>query len=315
MRTVFIVPLLMALLVLAGCTGPAYPTGNQAVPVINTTPNSTPAVQAAKVFDRPIYGKILANSQGLTLYVFTKDSMGVSSCNDAACLSKWAPVLADAIPDVPEAPGIFTIFTRSDEGRQLAYNGMPLYTFLQDVAPGDAGGQAYGGLWFVAQINMTSFPAPMAQNNTNATQNVTQNATQNATQNVTQNPTPAPAVKAVRSAAYGPVMTDSQGFTLYVYTGDSSYTSNCDAGCASTWPPLISSTVPQVSGAKGIFGLITRSDGTQQVVYSGMPLYRYSGDASPGTFNGAGMLGQWYVATTNMTSFPQPPAPPGYGGY
>ena len=41
--------------------------------------------------------------------------------------------------------------TRSDGGKQVTYNGHPLYLFAGDNAPGDTNGQgfdAFGGSWF-----------------------------------------------------------------------------------------------------------------------------------------------------------------------
>src|SRR5262245_2149434 len=39
------------------------------------------------------HGKILANAQGRTLYIFTKDSNGTSACTDA-CAKAWPPATA-----------------------------------------------------------------------------------------------------------------------------------------------------------------------------------------------------------------------------
>ena len=42
------------------------------------------------------------------------------------------------------------MFTRSDGGKQVAYNGRPLYFFAGDTAPGDTKGQGLNDVWFVA---------------------------------------------------------------------------------------------------------------------------------------------------------------------
>ncbi len=42
----------------------------------------------------PTLGEYLVDSEGMTLYIFTKDQPGVSNC-DAACLAQWPPLLAE----------------------------------------------------------------------------------------------------------------------------------------------------------------------------------------------------------------------------
>jgi predicted lipoprotein with Yx(FWY)xxD motif len=105
----------------------------------------------------------------------------------------------------------------------------------------------------------------------------------------------------------GKVLTDNSGFTLYVFTGDSYNQSNCVGVCAGTWPPLLATgEVSAESSISGTIGTMTRSDGTTQVTYNGMPLYRYSSDAAPGDVKGQGAVGRWYAATPGMMKFPCP---------
>jgi predicted lipoprotein with Yx(FWY)xxD motif len=42
------------------------------------------------------------------------------------------------------------VLTRSDNGKQVLYNNLPLYYFAGDKAPGDVNGQGVGGNWFAA---------------------------------------------------------------------------------------------------------------------------------------------------------------------
>jgi predicted lipoprotein with Yx(FWY)xxD motif len=49
--------------------------------------------------------------------------------------------------------GVLATITRDDGSSQLTYNGMPLYRFARDTAPGQTTGQgitAFGGTWTVA---------------------------------------------------------------------------------------------------------------------------------------------------------------------
>jgi predicted lipoprotein with Yx(FWY)xxD motif len=104
--------------------------------------------------------------------------------------------------------------------------------------------------------------------------------------------------------SFGAILVDRSGATLYRYTPDGTAKSTCTGGCATIWPPL---TVPagttSVAAAAGIsagaLGTITRSDGTRQVTYKGMPLYTYTGDTSAGQTSGQGVGGTWYVVTVS----------------
>jgi predicted lipoprotein with Yx(FWY)xxD motif len=88
---------------------------------------------------------ILANMDGLTVYTFDVDSGSISNCYDA-CAKAWPPVLAT--PDlVPAAPIGTTV--RKDGSLQITYNGMPIYLFAGDGAPGEANGDGLGGVWHI----------------------------------------------------------------------------------------------------------------------------------------------------------------------
>jgi predicted lipoprotein with Yx(FWY)xxD motif len=52
----------------------------------------------------------------------------------------------------------------------------------------------------------------------------------------------------------------------------------------------------------GTIGVITRTDGTQQVTLDGHPLYHFSGDKAAGDTNGNGFGGIWHVVTTSGAS-------------
>jgi predicted lipoprotein with Yx(FWY)xxD motif len=84
----------------------------------------------------------------------------------------------------------------------------------------------------------------------------------------------------------GEVLVDSEGHTLYAFSGE-----ECAGACAKAWPPLIDETgEPQPSNgtAAARLSTIERPDGTTQVTYAGHPLYRFGGDKAPGEANGDG---------------------------
>ncbi len=97
--------------------------------------------------------------------------------------------------------------------------------------------------------------------------------------------------------ALGNFLVDDKGMTLYTFKNDTSGVSNCNGNCATLWPPLTAKVAPTGgTGVTGTFALITRSDGSMQVTYNGMPLYYYSGDKAAGDTNGQGVGGLWAVA-------------------
>jgi predicted lipoprotein with Yx(FWY)xxD motif len=77
--------------------------------------------------------------------------------------------------------------------------------------------------------------------------------------------------------------------TVYTFDSDTPGASKCNGGCASTWPPLsIASGVTPTGGpgVTGQLGTITRSDGSLQVTYKGLPLYFFHSDSNPGDTKG-----------------------------
>jgi predicted lipoprotein with Yx(FWY)xxD motif len=73
--------------------------------------------------------------------------------------------------------------------------------------------------------------------------------------------------------------------TVYTFNSDSPGVSRCNGGCASTWPPLTIASGMTPTGGPGVtgqLGTITRSDGSLQVTYKGLPLYFFHNDMKPG---------------------------------
>jgi predicted lipoprotein with Yx(FWY)xxD motif len=94
-------------------------------------------------------GPVLTDAEGRTLYAFTNDSEGTSSC-EGACAEAWPPVTVEG-SELPEGldADVFSVIERSGEEYQLAANGAPLYTYAADTGPGDTNGQGSGGVWWV----------------------------------------------------------------------------------------------------------------------------------------------------------------------
>jgi predicted lipoprotein with Yx(FWY)xxD motif len=96
------------------------------------------------------------------------------------------------------------------------------------------------------------------------------------------------------SAKLGSYLNAYNGMTVYTYSKDTRGISNCSGACAQAWPPY---TVPSLasihvsSAINGTVSAITRTDGSLQVTYNGMPLYFWQGDVKPGDTTGQGIGG------------------------
>jgi predicted lipoprotein with Yx(FWY)xxD motif len=93
-------------------------------------------------------GEILVGPDGLTLYVFTADSEGMSACYDA-CADLWPPVPGTIDISSSLDRSMFSVIGRDDGTEQLTVNGMPLYWYTPDQSPGDTMGQGFNDVWFV----------------------------------------------------------------------------------------------------------------------------------------------------------------------
>jgi predicted lipoprotein with Yx(FWY)xxD motif len=99
------------------------------------------------------FGKVLVNSHGRTLYLFTKDKSARSGCS-GACASFWPPLVATSKPTAGAGinAALLGWTKRSDGSMQVTYNRHPLYQFAKDTAAGQVHGEnldAYGGEWYV----------------------------------------------------------------------------------------------------------------------------------------------------------------------
>lgn len=257
-------------------TATAAPTATTAAAA--TKPATTPAAAAAtpapdstvKMAEDPKLGTILTDVKGMTLYLYTKDTSGVSNCYDA-CATNWPPLLASSSMQSWPAglPGTLGTTARKDGAMQLTYNGMPLYLYAKDTKAGDTVGQGVGSVWFVVKPGELFVPDGQT------------------------------ALKVTTDAKLGPILTDSNGWVLYLYTKDAPNTTNCAGACAKSWPPFVvalgDAKLP--AGTPGTLGTIDRADGTKQVTYNGMPLYYWVKDTKAGDTTGQEVGKIWYVVT------------------
>ena len=204
-------------------------------------------------------GPILVGPDGRTLYLFTKDGPERSSCT-GLCAVAWPPLTATKLPArLPGIKGRLSLIARADSDPQVAYNGVPLYYWKDDLKPGDTTGQGVMSVWYAVN--------------------------------------PGPTVQLGRAGSAGNVLTGPSGLTLYTFTKDAAGVSNCTGPCAVNWPPLLVAQLPTRGVAvPGGLDTLIRTDGSRQVTYKGRPLYYWKGDLKPGEASGDGVMNVWNAA-------------------
>ena len=283
-------PLLGLAVLLAACGsgGGAAPTAAPATAAPATAapateaPGSAAGDAAAVALADTSLGKVVVDGKGMTLYVFTPDKAGDSTCYDD-CEKSW-PVLKGA--SAAAGDGLtgtdFGTTTRKDGSTQITFKGWPLYYFAGDKAAGDTKGQGLGGKWFVvdaagAMIGAEASPAASAA------------------------AAGGPAVN-LGSTSLGDILVDGKGMTLYMFTADSGGKSACAGDCLTNWPVLAGEGATPGAGLDAEdFASITRDDGSKQVTFYKMPLYYFAGDKAAGDVAGQGIGGKWYVLKADGT--------------
>jgi predicted lipoprotein with Yx(FWY)xxD motif len=117
-----------------------------------------------------------------------------------------------------------------------------------------------------------------------------------------------PATIAWRNSPYGPILTTSSGYTLYVRLGDGFRHSGCYGLCLRAFPPELTNGAPQATAGilAADLGVLTANNGWEQVSYGGHPLYRYRGDVKPGEISAQGKGKIWYVIGINGLPITKP---------
>ena len=119
--------------------------------------HSTPVavIRAARINVDGVTRTVFTDRAGRTLYWFTFDRPGRVACT-TQCARAWNPLLThgDAL-DLPTGLllGSFQV-VRSPNGRQVEYEGHPLYTSDQDTGPHQANGQGFEDAWYVATLDL-----------------------------------------------------------------------------------------------------------------------------------------------------------------
>lgn len=130
--------------------------------VLASAATAPTTVKTAKISS---LGTVLVNASGLTLYRFTTDKKGSSSCT-GACAALWPPLLATAKPTAGKGvtASKLGMLKRSNGQKQVTYEGFPLYRYAGDRKPGQAKGEGTEGTWYaVAGSGSLVKPSAAAQ--------------------------------------------------------------------------------------------------------------------------------------------------------
>lgn len=167
-----IVWFLIVVIVLAGIAYAVWGK-NMGTPA-DTGSLTTPVTErpGAVKLDSSPFGPILTGTSGRSLYYFSKDARGTTTCY-GQCAVNWPPYMATdglrvdaAESQAGMATGTLSVITRADGTEQLTYAGWPLYYWKDDVAPGDVNGHGVNKVWAIARPNgafdlSTSSPTSM----------------------------------------------------------------------------------------------------------------------------------------------------------
>ncbi|CAM5578495.1 SCO0930 family lipoprotein [Streptomyces aurantiogriseus] len=218
-------------------------------------------------------GKVLIDSNGMTLYRFDSDTQEPPKSNcDGDCATTWPPVPAD---DAAAGDGIDKSLlgevTRSDGSKQLTVDGWPVYRYAKDANAGDTNGQGVGGKWFALAPDGKKAKADSAL----------------------------PGLSVRKDPKLGDIVVDKNGMTVYRFLKDKAWpkpVSNCNDACLEKWPAVAPVATNDTEGVqkKGLMSF-TRGDGVKQMTVNCSPIYTFSGDKAPGDINGQGVGGQWYA--------------------
>ena len=133
--------------------------GNEAGAKPATEPEPAGEATPVSLGEASGVGKVLVDSEGMTLYYFEKDQKGSgkSKC-EGECAEAWPPLTTEGEPEAMQGVKTAMLGTieREDGSTQVTYAGWPLYTFVEDKMPGEDNGtdsKAFGASWYPLHSN------------------------------------------------------------------------------------------------------------------------------------------------------------------
>jgi predicted lipoprotein with Yx(FWY)xxD motif len=148
-----------AVVLLAGCAVPGSGASAEASASSSSDAEAGAVILASAETDA---GPSLVGPDGMTLYIFTNDTDGTSTCYED-CAAEWPPFEVESGATLEAGDGVsgeIGTTERDDGATQVTYDGMPLYFYASDTEPGDATGEGFGGVWFIASPDGHSMAEP-----------------------------------------------------------------------------------------------------------------------------------------------------------
>ncbi|MFD1772180.1 hypothetical protein [Sphingobacterium suaedae] len=236
------------------------------------------------------FGRILTDSKGNTLYFFSNDTKGESTCS-GACEINW-PIFYDG--DISTDASVDNAFVgetvRADGKKQTTYKGWPLYYFSGDQTAGTINGDGVNKIWYVAKpdyIVMLAHGQLIGADGKSYKADLTEG---------------------VENTFY---MTDDLGRTLYAFAPDRSNTNTYtkpDFSNDAVWPiyQQLGGPVPTIFPADDMGSI--QVYGKTQLVYRGWPLYYFGQDQQRGDTKGVSVPrpGVWPIVNQETITALQP---------
>jgi predicted lipoprotein with Yx(FWY)xxD motif len=172
----YLVPAFAASVLLAACGSSSSSTTSSSAassqPAATQASSGAPNAVVKTASNAKLGAKILVDAQGMTLYSLSAEQNGKFICTSAACVQVWHPLVAQSGSTPSGSVGSLATVKRPDGTEQVTYKGVPLYTFAQDTAPGDANGQGIKdvGTWTAVTAGAsTNSAGPAAPASTTST--------------------------------------------------------------------------------------------------------------------------------------------------
>lgn len=236
-------------------------------------------------------GKILTDSTGRTLYVFSRDVKKDTSFCTGGCATTWPVFYKEKLTlGAGLVASDFGTLTRADGKKQTTYKGWPLYNYSVDAAPGDTKGEGVGTFWYVAKPD---YAVMFLDNNLKGLDGITYTSKY------------VPGIERVK------YFVDAYGRTLYTFTRDSSFNNNftsADFSNNGTWPVYVEALGRVPSTVKDSLFKSIDVFGRKQLTYNGWPLYYFGRDTLRGHNKGVSfpVPGRWPVAISTIAVAPSP---------
>jgi predicted lipoprotein with Yx(FWY)xxD motif len=139
----------------------------------SSTPNSSSGASSSSAAVKPasnaqLKQTILVNSEGMTLYHLSGETSSKFICT-SSCVAVWHPMTVSSATK-PSGVSSLSVVKRPEGSEQVAYNGMPLYTFAQDKAAGEVNGQGFKdvGTWMAIPVSASSAQGGSSSNSSEA---------------------------------------------------------------------------------------------------------------------------------------------------